>query len=358
MASTREPHPVLVWYEPAQASLVRGIVERAGLRVIGAGVPAAARRSASTVEHAGFDGAKAVTDLRMELATTEARFILLAASAGSDTGPAADAAIDDAEIIRVARSRNLTILSFDPIPASAADARAADAPAWIDSCRTLGLFKDCTAMRGAPELLESFGTPRTLSVGFRCGKGQGTLGARLFDAMHAVHWLMGMPESIDASVVTQVGPSGVRLAPAEYLRRLRGDLTANLRYAGAKAAAVSLSDRAGRWFRGLSIVGEGGCLRMDETGIERIDAEGATVEQSPEPTTRKRTKKPTLFDAAVDQGALEALASSAARAVDPHAPRPEPYALLEVLAMCEAAMLSARTGQPESPATVLMMAGQ
>ena len=49
------------------------------------------------------------------------------------------------------------------------------------------------------------------------------------------------------------------------------------------------------------------------------------------------------------------LAAALVRALDRHAPRPEPIDLIAVLSMCESAILSARTGQPESPATLSRM---
>ena len=64
-----------------------------------------------------------------------------------------------------------------------------------------------------------------------------------------------------------------------------------------------------------------------------------------------------LFEAGVDPGALQALSESAARAVDPRGSKPAPVDYAGVLSMCEAALLSARTGQPESPSTVARMAG-
>ena len=183
-------------------------------------------------------------------------------------------------------------------------------------------------------------------------------GARLYDAMHTAHSILGVPESIDASIITQVASSGLRLEPSESLRFLHGDLSANLRYAGAKSAALSLSDRAGRWFRGVALVGEAGCIRMDESGVERNDADGQVIEKSPAPRRKSTSKGGALFEDIIDAPALDALAEAARRAVDPRATKPEPFDLEAVRSMCEAAILSARTGQPESPATVVRMAGE
>ncbi len=352
MPASPEGIPALAWLEPHQAPLVRAIAARAGLRLIVAGIPNSIQRR-SAPDAASIEGAEPISDLRSALATAHIRAAIIATPA-----PSAESPIADTDLLRLARSRSIVLLSFEPIPASVADARAAETIQWIESCRFLGLFRSAPALATVNELLESFGTPRTLTVSFRSGKGQGSLGARLYDAMHTVHSILGVPESIDASIITQVAASGLRLEPSDSLRLLHGDLTANLRYAGAKSAALSLSDRAGRWFRGVALVGESGCIRMDESGVERHDADGQVIEKSLAPRKKSASKAGALFEDIIDAPALEALAEAARRAIDPRATKPEPFDLEAVLSMCEAAILSARTGQPESPATVVRMAGE
>lgn len=346
MPPAKEPLPALAWLEPAQAPLVRMLAARACLRITAFGGPGFRERAADSP----FPDARRESDLRAALASTESGFVLLASR------PASDASPDDADLLRLCRARSLTLLTLEPVPASVADAASAEQTHWFETCRFLGLFRQSPALATADELLSSFGPARTLTVAFRSGRGRGTLAARLFDAMHIVHSIMGPPEAIDASVITPVASSGVRMDVGESLRSLHGDLTANLRYAGAKAAAISLSDRAGRWFRGIALIGEDGCIRMDESGVERVDAEGRIVETGAPPPRRRSRKRDPLFEGIDDPAAEEALGDAAARAADSRAPRPAPFDLAAVLAMCEAAVLSARTGQPESPETILRMA--
>jgi hypothetical protein len=332
--------PAIAWLEPGQTELVRALASAAGIRVVAAGSPPASRRS---VDGPTIEGAETITDLRQAFATAAVEAAILAAGIGS-----AEAPLSDADVLRAARSRGIRLVTVEPIPGSVADARSADATHWRDAVRFIALFREAPALATMDELLGDFGTPRTLSVSFRSGRGEGSLGARLFDAMHTVHSFLGAPESIDASIVTQVAASGLRLEPGESLRALRGDLTANLRFAGAKSAALSLSDRAGRWFRGVTMVGESGCIRMDEASVERVGEDGKAIDESPLKGKKRRTRA-----APADAAALE---DAARRATDPHSPPPQPFDLETVLAMCEAAILSARTGQPESPGTVLRMA--
>ncbi len=345
MAGRESPIPTLVWLGHDQAEVVRAVAGRTGLRVVEAGSPT--DPGPASVSPLGFDDAQPFTDLRQALATTSASLVLLARGlhAAPDEG---SAGMEPSELIRLCRARRLRELTWEPLFAGLSEPSPADdADAFV---RFIPYFSESRAFGAARDVLIAFGPARTLSVALRCGRGQGSVAARLLDAMQLVHSLLGSPDSIDAAAVTRVAPSGVHMAPAESLAALRGDLTANLRFAGARAASISLSDRAGRWFRGVSVIGERGCIRLDESGFEHIDPSGAVVDHS---TIRgKKAETP----ARVDAGAVSAFADQISRALDPHVPRPEPFDTGAVMAMCEAALLSARTGQPESPATVLRMA--
>jgi len=390
------PTPALVWLRPTQAPLLASIARIANLRVIAAGAPPAEARSAPTA----FDADESFTDLRSALATTEAGLILFLTAPDAEplANPADQSPIADLELIRLCHARNATLLSLEPIPASASDIPLLTLGPTGESARRnpmIPLLTQTKVFADALEAIASLGQPRTVSLSFWSGPGEGSLGARLFDAAQVIHALLGPPDTIDASVVTRVSRSGVRMAPGETLRNLRGDMTANLRFAGAKAAALTLSDRGGRWFRGASIVNDAGRIRLDESGFEPIDAAGAPPAAPPPRRPRAPPRRPTTppprappprraptptpspnhpdaHPPGLDQrrrktpdsappptgepGAAPAIASAILRALDPHAPRPAPIDLASVLATCEAALLSARTGQPESPATILRMA--
>src|SRR5690606_18382430 len=97
--------------------------------------------------------------------------------------------------------------------------------------------------------------------------------------------------------------------------------------------------------------GDNGRIRFDERSFEHISEQGQTVDSSG--GGRRRSAAP---DDGIDDPAIEAVADGIKRMLDPHAPKSPPVDLGAVLAICEAAILSARTGQPESPATILRMA--
>lgn len=345
--------PTLAWLEPNQRPLLEAVAAQARLQLIAAGCPSGSARAAAV----RIEGAEEFTDLRSVLTSTEARALLLMTGAGAEPIAAAgeQSPLRDAELLRVCQSRGIAVLSLEPIPASTSFFTDAPAPG-PDSARALPMVPLLTHTKvfaDALEAMESIGPPRTLNFSAWSGPGQGALGARLFDAAMVVHALLGAPESIDASIVTRVSVSGVRLAPGETIRELRGDMTGNFRFAGAKAASFSLSDRGGRWFRGLTIVGDAGRMRLDERGFESFTSDGASTDASSHPRRRSAPSSPRPD---TDAGAVDAIAQAIARALDPRAPKVAPIDHAAVLATCEAAILSARTGQPESPDTILRMA--
>src|SRR5262249_33609693 len=157
-----------------------------------------------------FERAEQFNDLRQAVASTEATLVLLAAAIAPGPGRA-NGAVEEADLVSLCRSRGVRIITWEPLPSTRGDGPA---PEDADATgRFAPLLRESRAFAAAAEVLTTFGPPRTLNLGFRCGAGQGSLGARLFDAMHLVHALLGPPESIDAAVVTRVAASGVHLAP-------------------------------------------------------------------------------------------------------------------------------------------------
>ncbi|TVQ59821.1 MAG: hypothetical protein EA379_09830 [Phycisphaerales bacterium] len=339
--------PTLVLLEPEQVSLVRAIGSLGHLEFVGVGAPAssgagAARDAAAALESEPAD------DFRRALASTEARLVLFAASGASDEEPT----LDDPELLGECRERGMKIASIEPCPASGMDLRrfekqGAAIGADREAVRFVPAMRRSRGFRAAQEVLESMGATRSLSVSMRGGAAHGTLGARLFDAMDLVHTLMGEPETVDAAIIGPMSEGGVRLEAGESLREARGDMTANLRFASARCASIALSDCAGRWFRGATLVAQRGCLRVDDKSFELIEPSGETADRS-------RSRLST--GSADDPPAAAAIADQITQLLDPRAAPMPPSDLATVLAMCEAALLSARTGQPESPATLLRMA--
>lgn len=391
------------------------MAERAGLAVVGVGSPEPGRAGAlAAAMGIGGGEVRVWDDLRAALATGDAELVLLAAPgdfAGGQRQGAMDA--EDAGALAACRARGVRIASIEPMPASvlqlgaavptpSADAAPGEpggdviaastgagvvlgpgAPVLVDEpepriraraidagggwARALPLLRHCRAMREAADLFETLGQVRTAVFEGWSGPGQGSLGARLFDAMDTLVWLLGAPEQVDAAYVWPARARPIHATTGETLRGLHGDLTANLRFADGRAASVALSDCAGRWGTSVTLIGEGGRLRVTDDGAGGsgggggggtgtggfvwLSADGQTVDAS-RPARRKRGQEERADEAFVD-----AASEQVARLLDQRVPAPAPTDYAAVLAAAGAALLSARTGEAESPRTILRMAG-
>ncbi|MFI4854327.1 MAG: hypothetical protein ACIAQF_05030, partial [Phycisphaerales bacterium JB065] len=271
------PRPALFWLDPEQATLLRAVADAANLEVVQAGIPPMTRRSAPSDAAYPFADAEAFDDLRHAVASTEAKVVLLASGAEDDRGASV---LDDFELVQTCRERGIALFAMEPSPGTVVDLSKFESAEGIDPVRMVPMLRDSRIFGDAMELLDQLGRVRTVAVSARCGPRQGTLGARLYDAMAIVHALLGLPDRIDAAVVTGVTGSGVYQEPATSIRKLRGDLTANIRFAGGRAASLALSDRAGAWARGVTVLGEQGCLRVNDAELELTGINGELLDRS------------------------------------------------------------------------------
>jgi hypothetical protein len=347
---------LLAWLEPEQAEFVRAVVAAAGVRVALAGAEGPGR----SAEVARALGAEPAGDLRAALASAAVDAVLLA-------DPAALTDAGEAEALAACRERGVRVLSFEPRPAGllearepgrrsegpglalgpgAADAGAAPEGAWAE---LVPLTRASRAVRDAADVVAQLGTLRLVSVQAWSGTGQGSLGARVYDALDLVVHLMGQPDGVDAAYVPAPGLADAAGGPT--LRGIDGDLSANLRFAGGRAASVVASSRAGKWGRLITLVGERGRVRVFEDGLEWVGPDGRLIDASRD-SSRIRGAAGAEDPAAP---AVRAFADRLERLLDPRVPPEPPTSAALVLATAGAALLSARTGQSESPETVLGM---
>jgi len=350
----------LIWATPQQLPLARAVADRAGLRIASLGGPTAGDLRGIAEEM----GVEHVDDVRSAIASAvpsgrsgiDLVWLLTTRGLG---GGALEA---DASTIAAAQARGVRVATLEPIPASALDLatggwmRERHGVAPIDGVRFVPLVRTGRAFRELGDLLGEFGRIRTIGVEACCNPSEGTLGARLFSAMELVHSLMGVPELIESGYGWPGHASALHLLPGDSMRDLEGDLGASLRFADGRVASVLCSNHSGRWDRRIVLLGEGGRMTVTDSCIEWIGPEGETVEHTELDQPQDSGSGTTDLNPARCP-AVHAIADSLGRLVDPAVPPDPPIESGIVLAMGQAALLSARTGQGESPAMIHRLAG-
>ena len=308
---------LIVWAEPGQAALVREAIEDGPLHLAAVGSPATAAGTRLSEALA----ADRATTLREAILRDDVDLLWLASPQRIDT--------DERRLLRAARANAITT---EPLPASAADVLAD--PDEAATARFVLLMRQSPGYRAAADVFETFGERCAANIVLGCGPGQGTLFARLFDAMDLAEALCGRIEQVHAALWRPLG--GV----PETLDGLTGTLTANLRFRFNHCAAVTVSDCAGAWLRRIVLLGTKGCLHIDDGGFQWIAPDGRQVDTHRE----KRALSPGQLVADQVRRMLTAQPGT-----DP------PPDTARLLALCEAARLSARTGGPETPDKVIEM---
>jgi predicted dehydrogenase len=345
---------------------VRAVAAQADLTITHAGSPV--RGQSSGVAQAL--GGQTIDDLRHALSATDVDLVWIVSP--SDFGRAAE----DARAVAAARARGTRIAVGEPIPSSILElapagwtgASAGASP--IDAIRFLGLPRRSRPFREAAEVLASFGTPRSAVIECWCGPQHGTLASRVFAALDTLRFLMGDPESIAASYTTpgletpeamasiashaeprvpRPSPTS-RSLPPESLRDLQGDLIATARYDRGATASIVASNHAGRWNTTATLLSPQGRLRLYDDGFEWLAPDGTKRDEL-------RLRHATRGDPTITLHGVTALAEDLARMTDPSLAQDAPIDITALLALTQAALLSARTGHPESPATIRGMVG-
>lgn len=338
----------LVWLHREQVEFVRSLADAANLTIIAAGSPA--RGSSAAV--ASECGGEPFDDLRAAIAETRAELVLLATASGvAQADPASDR-----RTLAAARARGVRIASFEPIPSSVTELasgwlRSEDGPPASDALRFIGLTRRSRPFRDAAEVFAEFGQPRVVQVEAWCRSAESSLASRLIAAIDTTLGVLGEPESIDAVYVGPALAQGVHALPGASLQDLHGDLIATLRYADGRAATIAASDAAARWNTTTTLLSEQGRLRLYDDGFEWIGPAGQKRDQL-------RLKKIGRGESAQAAMGVHAVADELSRLLDPSIPDDGPSNVAALLCVAQAALLSARTGQPESPATFRRVLGQ
>jgi len=375
--------------------MVRQLAIAAGLTITAAGSPDAKDTGAL----ARPLDAQPLTDLRAAIATAPGGLVLIAdpgtfasgRPGASGSGPNASARNDarsDAEELDAARDRGLKIASLVPLPASLSTLAQVGAPIvgarsgtlglW---CELLGLARLAPRFRELTELVEHFGPVQSVQVTMMASAACGGLGARLIDALDLCAALLGEPESVWAAHAGAEGGLSERhiATPVpEALSDLHGELALALRYEHARCASVLCSDRGGRYGLSVTAVGPRGRVTMTDHALLWLGPDGRSVDDP----ARQEPAPPPLGTPPQQSSVIQ---SSAPLSL---APPSTPFAgitpealfvtlagrqlrdylasgvgssqqldYVRLLSCAQAALLSARTGQPQSPATMKRLGG-
>ena len=160
--------------------------------------------------------------------------------------------------------------------------------------------------------------------------------ARLHDAWTTTLCFNEVPELIHAALVSRGEP------PADRPRDLAGRLTANAVCPGGSTTTLFVGDDTPSRPTELLIVGDEGQLAVSPTGYQLRDAEGGPIDG---------------LEAGPVPPVLDQMAAQWRRLLDqPVAPEEPGYRRdRQALACALACVLSAKTGQPESPQRVVQM---
>lgn len=326
------PEAVL-WVDDTRCGIVEQLLDLMGSAItpIGVGGP----------RHSGIDalaqrlGTAWLDDPRQLMVEHPAAYLLLATPHG----------IDDADVA-MALHQGTNVLALEPACQSLAGFAELDRPQrGVDPTATnargqlihLPLMVQSAGLLAAADPQDAIGEPSVVSFSSTGPTDEGSAFARLMDAWITVLAFAPMPESIDAQL------TGPLSAVPDDPRALTGAVTAHARLPEAGAAVITIADHTPRTPRRLGVIGGEGILEAspDAYTLRHLDGEGV---DHLEPT-------------GPPPGYADQLANQWRRLLDARAAPADRTTRREqdALACCLTCLLSARTGQPETPQRLVEM---
>ncbi len=336
MATPPYTPEVAVWADEDHASIVAGLLDLMGgsIAPIAVGGPrdGAAGKLAESLGLAPYD------DLRQMGVERPAAFLLLAVS--EDESPADLAA---------ALANGTTVLSLEPACSTLADYAELDrpprhatddSPAMPGRLVLLPRFTQTPGYLAATDPYDTLGDRRSVLVTSTGPAHDGSLFARLHDAWSTALCFCDTPEAIHAHL------AHASATPADGPRGLTGRLSANASCPGGSSIALIAADNSPALPRTLTVLGDTGQLTVTPTGYHLRHADGSTIDQLIPPDGAPAA--PPMLDQMADQWR---------RLLDQRNPPDEAGTRRDqqALACTLACLLSAKTGQPESPERVMQM---
>lgn len=341
-----KPTNAMVWAMPEQVEMLVSVLDRVGIHVAGAGCPVSAQ-SGTVAKSFGCD---VQDDLRHLLSTETPDLILLA----SIKGFADQESELDFAALEHAHGREVAVATLEPLPSRPG---VLSGTGWIESnharysteiASMVPVIRQTNLNDELMTTLETFGAIRSMSVSLSAPAHFGSLGARIYEAMDLVRTLVGVPQTIDASFQSahRVGTSdGIHPLPGQSLRDLEGILSAHLRMPDGRGIVMQMSDQVGRSTIRLNILGTEGQILVSDQGFQRFDSSGKMIDSYQVPASNQQ-EYPEIDPIATRLS--EQLIQLCSGVGPVRAPVDQP----SVIAMGHAALLSARTGQGETPSTI------
>ncbi len=338
----------VIWTDATCVSRVVHVLELMGMsiRPIGIGGPRLAQIGRLTDR---FD-CRREDDLRKLLVECPAHFVLLGSMTG--VGP---------EDVSTAMNQGSVVLTLEPVASefselirtktrsgtgsvrskqTAPSVTIKDAPPVSPQAVWMPRFDRSPGWTAATDPHQVLGTVQAITIGSFGQPDDCSLFARLYDAWYVVLSLGDVPEEIDASL------TGPLSDIPENLRGITGHLTAHARLGNGCTAALTVSDRAGGLGRQLHSIGDQGHLRVSDTGYQLYNTKGQCIDQLAEPQDKPG------FAELIAHHWSDLIRRPTAEAVPR---RPTSATDTVIVACCQATLLSARTGHPESPRKLLQL---
>ncbi len=250
--------------------------------------------------------------------------------------------------LRLAAEQSVQVLCLEPfahdLPATAdLDKRKADQPAPIETLQLAPAFihrSTLTPLVGPDDLI---GSPRVLRITQTGPASDASLFARLLDAWLAALKFVDLPESVFATLVGD-GAQG-------SLRRLTGQLAAVARTPDQGLVTLFASDLPEHpHTRRIDLQGPEGLAHATDQDYHLIHHENQ-FEDTGQASLPAHAPPSDTYAGLIAQQWCRILAEG----LPTNAATPRLTAYREALACCLASQLSVRTGQPESPQTILRM---
>ncbi len=280
---------LVAWIATNQITLVKEVAKLSNLRIkaIGTSNQSALPDISSTLK------AESCSDIRSMISKYEDAILWIAEPGAFDVS-----------LCDLLRNRNVKTITTTPLSGNMDELvqEADKSPA----AKYVPLFRRSAGYGEASDDIEQFGQPISAHCTMTCSNEEGTLWARLFDAMHCVNTLFGTPELVQAYLHSTKIPE----EPCDLV----GHMTVNMKFTGSRCATLLLSDQS-HWKRELQMISEEHSLTFGD------------------------------HDTSFAQLICDDIQSSESTPAD--APR--------ILALCEAARLSCLTGSAELPSRVLEM---